>query len=537
LKALWLSTIPASVFQAMANLRKPMFQIRRLLELKVQGKSKRKIAKVLGLSRNTVQNYLNSFENHFVNLSELLTWSDEALDRFIRLPKAPVTAPDVAHAELYKLFEGYPKELAKTGVSRYTLWMEYRKQHPQGLKYSHFCTRFRTWQGAQKTVMHLEHKAGEKLFVDFAGKKLYLTSPLTGEVTPVEFFVATLPCSQLCFALALRSQQKADFVEALRQTFEYLGGVPQSIVPDNLKAAVTKADRYEPEVNQPMEEFASHYKTCFLPARAGKPKDKALVESAVNILYGRIYAPLRNRVFHTLAELNQAIRELLDEHNQLLFQGKDYSRRSYFESVEKQMLLPLPNQHYQLRSFSFGKVHPNCHVLLKEDKHHYSVPYYLTGKQVKFIYTDETVEIYHPHKRMAVHVRNLRKYGYSTQKEHLPANQQWVSEWSVEYFVERASRIGSSTRLAMEDLLSRRPYPEHAYKSCAGVLSLEKKYGKDRLEKACDRALLYQATSYRLICTILEKELDRLPADGYSVNPKEERIILHENIRGALAYQ
>jgi hypothetical protein len=206
-----------------------------------------------------------------------------------------------------------------------------------------------------------------------------------------------------------------------------------------------------------MEEFASHYQTCFLPAKARKPKDKALVESAVNILYGRIYAPLRNRTFHTLPELNQAVRELLEEHNQLLFQGKDYSRRSYFETVEKQTLLSLPSQHYQLRNFSFGRVHPNCHVMLNEDQHHYSVPYYLTGKQVKLICTEETVEIYHQHRRVAVHVRNLRKYGYSTLKEHLPNNQQWGSEWSVEYFVERASRIGSNTRLAVEDLLCKRP--------------------------------------------------------------------------------
>ncbi len=512
-----------------------MFQIRRLIELKIQGKSKRKIARLPGISRNTVQSYLSSFEPHFPNLSDLLGWSDEAIDRFMRLPGTPEAAPDKAHAQLYKSFESYEKQLSSPGVSRYTLWMEYRKVNPEGLKYSQFCTRFRNWQAAQKTVMHLEHKAGEKLFVDFAGEKLCLTNATTGEVTPVEFFVAILPCSQLCFAMAVSSQRKADFISALQKAFEYMGGVPRSIVPDNLKAAVTKADRYEPQVNETMEEFASHYGTCFLPARAGKPKDKALVESAVNILYGRIYAPLRNRIFHTPGELNQAVRELPDEHNRMLFQGRDYSRRSRFEAVEKQTLLPLPTQHYQLRSFSFGKVHPNCHVLFKEDKHHYSVPYYLTGKPVKLICTGETVEIYHQHQRVAVHVRNLRKYGYPTQKEHLPANQQWVSEWSVEYFVERASRIGSSTRLAMEDLLSRRPYPEQAYKSCAGVLSLEKKYGKDRLEKACERALLYQATSYRLICSILEKELDRLPAD--TADGKEEKVILHENIRGALAYQ
>jgi transposase len=522
----------------MANLRKPMFQIRRIIQLKVQGKSQRMIAKVLGISRNTVQSYLSSLENHFPDLTELQSWSDEALDRFTNLPKILSTAPsDKAHAQLYKSFEGYEKELAKPGVSRYTLWMEYRQAYPAGIKYSQFCTRFRTWRACQQTVMHLEHKAGEKLFVDFAGKKLYLTSADTGEVTPVEFFVAILPCSQLSFAIAVPTQQKADFIWALQQTFEYIGGVPHTIVPDNLRTAVTKADRYEAQVNETMEDFAAHYNTCFLPTRAGKPKDKALVESAVNILYGRIYAPLRNRVFHTLTELNQAVKELLDAHNTMLLQGRDYSRRSRFETVEKQTLLALPTEHYQLRSFSFGKVHPNCHVLLKEDKHHYSVPYHLVGKHVKFIYTSQTIEIYYQHQRMAVHQRNLRKYGYSTLKDHLPANQQWVWEWSVTYFVQRATLVGANTRLAVEELLNKRAFPEQAYKSCAGVLSLEKKYSKERLEKACERALLYQATSYRLICTILEKELDRLEIDSDWGAGREEKIILHENIRGAHAYQ
>lgn len=176
-------------------------------------------------------------------------------------------------------------------------------------------------------------------------------------------------------------------------------------------------------------------------------------------------------------------------------------------------------------------------MLLKEDKHHYSVPYHLVGKQVKFIYTSQTVEIYYQHQRVAIHQRNLRKYGYTTFKEHLPANQQWVSEWSADYFIQRATRVGDNTRLAIVEMLGKRAYLEQAYKSCAGVLSLEKKYSKHRLEKACARALLYQATSYRLICTILEKELDRLEIDTSLGAGREEKIILHENIRGAHAYQ
>jgi transposase len=316
--------------------------------------------------------------------------------------------------------------LSRTGVSRYTLWMEYRKAVPQGLQYSHFCTRFRKWQVTQHTVMHLEHKAGEKLFVDFAGDKLYLTNPETGEVNSVEIFVAVLPCSQLTFALAVASQQKADFILALQKTFDYIGGIPQAIVPDNLKSAVTKAHRYEPEINEMLADFASHYGTCILPARSRKPRDKALVESAVNILYGRIYAPLRNEVFHSLSQLNGAISQLLDAHNRMLLQGKDFSRRSRFEEVEKATLQALPNQHYQLRSFSVGKVHPNCHVMLKEDKHYYSVPYRLVSQEVKLIYSTDTVEIYHNHQRIAFHSRNIAKHHYTTLKEHLPATHQWL---------------------------------------------------------------------------------------------------------------
>jgi transposase len=515
----------------MANQRKPMFQIKRILQLRSEGKGKRLIARLLGISRNTLQNYLIIFEKQFPDLSPLLTWSDEALNQFIQFPVAAL--PNKPHAQLYERFATYEKELSRTGVSRHTLWMEYRKDFPQGLRYSHFCTRFRSWQATQHTVMHLEHKAGEKLFVDFAGDKLYLTDLGTGEITPVEVFVAILPCSQLTFALAVASQQKPDFILALQKTFDYLGGVPQAIVPDNLKAAVTKAHRYEAEINETLADFATHYGTCILPARSRKPRDKALVESAVNILYGRIYAPLRNQAFPSLSQLNQAISQLLNDHNRRLLQGKDFSRLSRFEEVEKATLKALPGEHYQLRGFSVGKVHPNCHVMLKEDKHFYSVPYRLVGQEVKLIYAVDTVEIYHQHQRIAFHPRHTAKHHYTTLKEHLPATQQWFSCWSAAYFTRQADKVGENTRLAIEDILGSRSYPEQAYKSCAGVLSLEKKFSKERLEKACERALAYQATSYKLIRSILEKELDRL--EPQLVEPCF--IPSHDNIRGATAYQ
>ena len=512
-----------------------MFQIKRIIQLRLAGKSKRFIARQLVMSRNTLQYYLSLFENEFPDLNPLLTWSEEELARFLSLPT--LTKPKEnqnAHKELYERFESYQKELSRTGVTRHTLWFEYRKDFPNGLKYSHFCTRFRNWQATQHTVMHLEHKAGEKLFIDFAGDKLFFFEPQTGEKVACEVFVAILPCSQLTFALAVASQKKTDFMLALEKCFDFLGGIPQAIVPDNLKAAVHKADRYEPELNETLADFASHYGTCLFPARAYKPKDKALVEGAVNIIYRRVYAPLRDQVFHSLSALNRAIADLIDAHNRMLLKGKDFSRLSRFQEIEKATLAPLPNEHYQVREFSTSKVHPNCHAMLKADKHYYSVPYTLVGKEVKLIYTSSTLEIYYEHKRVAFHERNITKHAYTTLKEHLPASQAWFSAWSADFFLSSGAKIGQSTHLAIAHMLKSRTYAQQAYKSCAGVLSLEKKFGRQRLEKACERALLYEAISYRLIRSILEKDLDRLENER---GPETSPIPIHDNIRGATAYQ
>lgn len=524
----------------MANQRIQMFQVKRIIELRVSKKSKRMIAQILGISRNTLDSYLTQLSSHQADLSTYLSWTEEQL---VQLLSTPTPVASLSYPELYALFPSYTKELNRVGVSRMTLWTEYNLVYPLGIKYRQFCFLFQQWQATQKVTMHLEHKAGDKLFVDFAGDKLHLIDPETGEQILLEFFVAILPCSQLTYAQCVMSQRKDDFIMALSNTLTFIGGVPQAIVPDNLKAAVTKADRFEPEINETLADFASHYGTCIFPARSRKPKDKALVESAVNILYGRIYAPLRNRVFHSLVEINEAIASLLEVHNNTLQKEKGYSRKERFIELEQSTLQSLPSEHYQLKKFSLSKVHPNGHPTLKEDKHYYSVPYRLVGKQVKLIYTAETVEIYHNHQRVAFHERLIAKGRYTTLKEHLHPNHQWVSGWSPLFFEEQASKIGINTRLAIDEILCKTAYPEQAYRSCTGVLSFAKRYTAERLENACLRALYYNHISATLIKSILDRELDRINLEDENIpilNLQTENrpiIPLHENIRGAKSYQ
>jgi transposase len=332
------------------------------------------------------------------------------------------------------------------------------------------------------------------------------------------------------------SQRKDDFITALGNSLTYIGGVVQAIVPDNLKSAVTKAHPYEPQINETLADFASHYGSCIFPARSRKPKDKALVENAVNILYGRIYAPLRNKVFHSLADLNAAIALLLEVHNNTQQKEKGYSRRERFIEIEQSSLLPLPTEQYELKKFSLSKVHPNGHATLKEDKHYYSVPYRFVGKQVKLIYTAQSVEIYHNYERIACHERLISKGRYTTSKEHLHPTHQWFSNWSPVFFEGQADKVGVNTRLAIDHILAKPIYPEQAYRSCAGVLSYVKRYSAERLEKACERVLHYNYITATLIKSILDRKLEELDLDNKQAETTPI-IPIHQNIRGAEAFQ
>lgn len=517
----------------MANHSLSMQKLHNLVVHHVAGKSKRFIAQALGVSRHTIDNYLGFLKGEIgEDLRPLLTWSEESLNRLVTHKEEPSSQQIV---EL--LFPDYQKELNKVGMTRMILWQRYCSANTNAVNYSRFCHYFSQWQSAQKVSMHIEHRAGDRLFIDFAGKKLSLTDPKTGECTEVEVFIAVLGCSQMTYCQAVYSQKKADFLLALANALTFFGGVPQAIVPDNLKAAVTKTHPYEPDLNQSIEDFASHYQTVIYPARSRKPQDKALVERTVGILYSRVYVMLAEQVFFSLTALNEAIHQKVHDHNQQFFQGKKESRQNRFDELDRPALMPLPTTRYELKHFKTAKVQKNSHVILGEDKHYYSVPFRLVGKYVKLCYTAETVEIYYDYKRIAIHSRFRAKHQYTTLKEHLPQNHQFMMSWSSEFFTEQAQKVGENTLKAIEQLLSTRKYPEQAYKSCAGILALVKKkdIGKARLEAACERALINDFLSLKLILNILERNLDSVTFEQETT--PNAIIPLHNNIRGASNYQ
>ena len=381
--------------------------------------------------------------------------------------------------------------------------------------------------------MRMEHKAGGKLFIDFTGKKFTIVDRDTGELKELEVFVCILGSSQYTYVEACASQKLEDFIRCTENALWFYGGVPRALVPDNLKSAVTKSSRYEPKVNEVFADFAEHYETAVLPTRTYRPRDKAIVENAVRIIYTRVFAPLRNETFHSVADINTAIRELLEKHNDMSFRGREYSRRSLFLEVESRELMPLPEKRYEIKRYAQATVHKNSHIYLGRDKHYYSVPYRHIGKQVKLVYTDSMVEVYHKHERLAVHQRNRKRYGYTTLAEHMPSHHRFVSEWSSERFISWAGNIGESCQGYIMAILDKKQHPEQSYKSCLGVLHLAKKYGRGRLDNACRRATEYGAYNYNMVERILKKGWDKLDegADDNLEMPE------HQNIRGGKYYE
>jgi transposase len=399
---------------------------------------------------------------------------------------------------------------------------------------SQFKHYFSQWKAQVNPTMHMEHKAGDKLYVDFAGDKLEIINEQTGEVKPVEVFVAILGASQLTYVEAVMTQQKEDFIFACENALHYCGGVPQAIVPDNLKSAVSKSSKYEPTLNETFADFAEHYGTAILPARAYRPRDKALVENAVRIIYTRIYVKVKRQQYFTLQDLNLAILTALEEHNNAPLRGRNYSRRQQFNEVEKNVLMPLPELRYELKKHQYATVAKNGHVGLSADKHYYSVPYRFIGKKVKLLYSRSSVEIFYNYERIALHERTKSAYRYTTEKDHMASTHRFVSEWTPERFTSWAAGIHEDVRLYVLKVLDRKQHPEQAYKSCMGILGFAKKVGNDRLIKACQRALGYGAYNYKTIQKILERELDLRDAPDET---DQLQMPFHDNIRGENYYQ
>lgn len=510
----------------MANNPIGMREVRELLRLYFeQGLSGRKAATAAGVGKTAASQYIAGFKSSGVPISSISGLRDSELINLINIRKR---TENPRYTDLEKCFPYFEKELKRVGVTLQLLWEEYRETHKNGYEYSQFCYHFYHWSKENKVSMHMEHKAGDKLFVDFAGSKLYVTNPTTGKRTPCEVFVSVLGCSQLCYIEAVYSQKKMDWATVNENAIHFYRGVPAAIVPDCLRTAVTKAHKYEPDLNQTYQDFAAHYGTVILPARALHPKDKSLAENFVRIAYQRIYAPLRNREFYSLEELNQALWEQLDKHNNKLFQQRDYSRQGLFDQVEQKELKPLPTNRYELKHFCKLKVQYNHHIYFKEDKHYYSIPFQYTGKHVRIIYTDRNVEAYYNNQRIAMHQRDPTPYGYTTKNEHRPDNHRFLSEWTPNRFIRWGRSINPEVEELITKILDSRPHPEHAFRSCMGLLNLAKKHPKPAYVKACKKALEMNCLQYKFIKNILDNktfDIDEEAQEPFKL-PK------HANIRG-----
>ena len=379
--------------------------------------------------------------------------------------------------------------------------------------------------------MPMTHKYGDKLFIDYTGKKLPIVNNQTGEVKEVQVFIGILGGSSYTYVEACETQGMEDFFKCTVNCMEYFGGVPQALVPDNLKSAVIIASKYEATINRQYQALALHYKTVVYPTRAVKPKDKALVEGAVKLVYQRIFYHLSKQTFFSLAELNEQIWLLLKGYNNRPLYQQQISRTEQFETHEKQLLMALPTNRFEFKQVKKAKVQKNCHVWL--EKHHYSVPHSYVGKQVQLHYNNRNVEVYYELDRIALHQRSFQPWAYTTIKEHMPSEHQFVMDWSAEKFIRWAKKIGTAVGQYVEKVLDTTNYPEQAYKSCMGILQLAKKYTPERLEKACSRGLLYEKYSYRTIDRILAKGLDQLEEQP-EVAPLPND---HDNVRGADYYE
>jgi transposase len=509
-----------------------MMELKQLIQLKQKGYSNRRTAEELGVSRNTVNSYVKLFKGQDLSYKQLADYNEEQLRELFPARDYKQTDRYEALADFFPYMQA---ELAKPGCTLQALWGQYLQKHPGGYGYTQFTTHFNRWAKTKKASGILQHEAGRHLFIDFAGKKLQYVDRTTGEVIPVDVFVGILPASQYTYVRACRSQKREELVEALNRCLQFLGGVPKAIVSDNMKAAVARGHRYAPIINKTIKAFGLHYDTVLDPTRPYRPKDKAMVENAVKLVYQRIYYPLSSQTFFSLDALNKAIGEQLEAYNeQYCFQHTKTTRRQRFLEVEKQHLQPLPAGSYQLRHYKRARVQKISHIWLSADKAYYSVPHRYVGREVQVEYNRDLVEIFSEGERIAVHRRRSGDSRYITDKRHMPSTHREYGDWSPAYFRRRAWKVGRYTARYIGRLMGQYKFPEWAYKQAQGILAQGPKYGDDRLEAACRRALSIRICSFRTIEQILKNKQDQAP-DLFEA--AQSSIPDHDNIRGAGYYQ
>lgn len=514
----------------MAGKTTRMSLIKQLLQLHKQGVTIKQMSRVLDISKNTVKSYLAKLAALSLDNDRLLAMDDMQLESMFHSGN-PAFKPDHRYDSLMAQMDYLKKELSRKGVTRMRLWEEYILKCPDGYRFTQFCFHIQQRQLASKPTMVLTHLPGEKLYIDFAGDKLSYCDKATGELIPCEVFVATLPASDYCFAIAVNSQRTDDFLYALEQCLFAIGGVPKMIVCDNLKAAVIKANRYEPEINRALEDFANHYGTTILPTRAMRPQDKALVENQVKNVYRRVYAPLRNVQFFDITTLNKSIADMVYKHNQTRMQLKPYCREEYFLAEERHLLSPLATDPFEIKHYAEYKVAKNNHIQLSQDKHYYSVPYTWIGTAVKVIYTYKLVRIYAKGEQIAVHERIKTQGGYSTNREHLCSTHRHYLDRSPDYYITQAAKVSAPFHNYVRAMFDQKRPPEQLYRQCDGLLALSRKTDKELFDKACEKALSTEVYSYMFVRKIIEnKAIEMTSTQPIAPLPN------HENIRGKNQY-
>lgn len=504
-----------------------MRKIKEVLRLRFElGLGKRAIARSCGIAASTVHEYLKGAAAAGIGWPLPEGLSDEALEAKL-FPNPPVVAKAVRSRTQPDWKTIHEQLQQHQHLTLHLLWEEYRQAHPDGYGYSWFCDRYQRRRRCLDVVLRQEHKAGEKMFVDWAGATIPIYDASTGEARPASLFVAVLGASSYTYAEATRDQQLEAWIQAHMQALEFFGGVPKLVVPDNTKTAVTRACRYDPDLNPTYQEFAVHYGMGVVPARPYKPRDKAKVESGVQVVQRWIVAALRNRKFFSLQELNQAISELLVRLNQRPFRKAEGSRASRFHSLDKPALAPLPDERFDLSQWSHATVNIDYHIAFEGN--FYSVPYTLVQQAVEVRSTSTMIEIFHRSNRIASHVRSRGRGQTITQGEHRPPSHQAHLQWPPARMVNWARTIGPHTAQLFERILSEKPHPEMGYRPCLGIIRLSEQYSAQRVEAAAQRALFTNACSYKSIKSILKHGLDRVPlASSGSSSPP----LHHDNVRG-----
>lgn len=509
-----------------------MRKIGEVLRLKAAGMNNREIARSVGVGKTTVYEYLARAEGTGLGWP-LPADLDEAAVEAKLFP--PPTA-ELAAARPLPEWSAIHKELKRRDVhmTLRLLWLEWRQGNPDGWGYSQFCDNYQRWLGVQDPVMRLQYAAGERMFVDFAGDTMPVTDSLTGEISKAEIFVSVLGASGKLYAEATPGQDLESWLMAHVRAWEFYGGVARVTTLDNLKSGVSKACWYEPDVNPSYLQLARQYRTSVLPTRVAAPRDKAAVEVGVQVVERWALAPLRNRRFFSLAELNDAIREKVDEINRRQFRGQPSSRQDLFEELERAALLALPPTRYQFTEIRKATVGIDYHVGFEH--HFYSVPHRLVRQKVEVWVTRTTIEVYHRGSRVASHVREHGRRRYITEPEHMPASHRAHAEWTPARLIKWAATISPRVAELAQLILERYPHPEHGYRACLGLMSLSRRYGNDRVAAACERALAVRAISYTSVKSILAQGLDRqpLPSPQLSVVPPPPQ---HSNLRGPEYYR